>query len=170
MRKYTLKNTPFNLRGVFNKKAESSFENANTLVFTAVIMFAVTLIVFTFVFLLHSYESGLTAVPGKFRAEMVGLRFTNSQECFAYQDQITKRVFPGVIDVLKFNEMQLAVCYKTDEITGKDHLNFRLQLESNLDYSVKSNKYFNVDTFTITKNVVVKDGDLFRADNLFIYV
>lgn len=153
-----------------NKKAESSFENAQTLIFFAVMMFAVTLLVFTFVFLLNSYERGLTAVPGKFQAELVSLRFANNPDCFAYQDQESKRVFPGIIDLGKFNEQQLSACYATDEQSGKDDLNFRLQLESNLGHSVKTNNYFNADKFTIVKNVVVKDGNSFKPDKLFIYV
>lgn len=160
----------FNRMLSLNKKAESSFENAQTLIFFAVMMFAVTILVFTFVFLLNSYERGLTAVPGKFMAELVSLRFANNPDCFAYQDQETKRVFPGIIDLAKFNEQQLSACYTTDEQTGKDEMNFRLQLESNLEHSIKTNHYFNVDKFTIVKNVVVKDGSSFKPDKLFIYV
>lgn len=153
-----------------NKKGESAFENAQTVIFLTVMMFAVTILVFTFVFLLNSYERGLTAVPGKLEAELISLRFANNPECFAYQDKETKRIFSGIIDLAKFNEQQMSVCYKTAEQTGKDELNFRLQLESRLDYSVKTNNYFNADKYTLVKTVVVKEGSLFKKDKLFIYV
>ena len=149
---------------------ESSFENAQTIIFFTVMMFAITILVFTFIFLLNSYESGLTAVPGEFKAEVLSLRFINSPECFAYQDPETKRIFPGIIDLNKFNEKQMQACYKTNEQTGKDEMNFRLQLESTLDYSVKTNKYFNADKFTMAKNVIVRDKGQFKTDKLFIYV
>ncbi|HLC81902.1 MAG TPA: hypothetical protein VJH68_04555 [Candidatus Nanoarchaeia archaeon] len=167
-----------------NKKAESSFENAQTIIFFTVMMFAATILIFTFAFLLNSYQRGLTDLPGKFEAEMVSLRFANSPDCFAYQDAETKRIFPGIIDADKFNQQQLQVCYRTDGQSGKEALNFRLQLESSLKNSLKTNNYFNVDSFTIVKDVVVKTGaasgqDGFNAgsskgkfsqDKLFIYV
>ena len=87
-----------------NKKAESSFENAQTIIFFTVMMFAATILIFTFAFLLNSYQRGLTDLPGKFEAEMVSLRFANSPDCFAYQDAETKRIFPGIIDADKFNQ------------------------------------------------------------------
>ena len=149
---------------------ESSFENAQTIIFFTVMMFAITILVFTFIFLLNSYESGLTAVQGEFKAEVLSLRFITSPECFAYQDPETKRIFPGIIDLNKFNEKQMQACYKTNEQTGKDEMNFRLQLESTLDYSVKTNKYFNADKFTMAKSVIVRDKDQFKTDKLFIYV
>ena len=155
---------------LINKKAASPFENIQTMIFFTVMMFAVSILVFTFTFLLNSYETGLTSVPGKFRAEVLSLRFTNNADCFAYQDLPTQRLFTGVIDLSKFNDLQLALCYKTNEQTGKDELNFRLQLESNPNYSVKTNNYFNVDTFTLIKEVIIKDGTNFKKDKLLIYV
>jgi hypothetical protein len=148
-----------------NKTAVSSFTNASFLIFFVVIAFATTLLIGIFLALIGSYEAGLIDVPGKFEAEVISLRFTNNPKCFAYQEN--DRVFVGVIDFEKFNNEQMESCYKTET---KDEINFRLQLGSNLDNSVETNNYRNVDTFTIVKDVVVRDSGSFSGDKLFIYV
>ncbi len=44
-------------------------------------------------------------------------RLFYSADCFAYEDPITRRVYPGIIDALKFTEDRLQSCYATESPT-----------------------------------------------------
>jgi hypothetical protein len=152
------------------KKGESAFEVAETSIFYIVMITVIVMIVLAFVFLLGSYTNKLTAVPDKLKAELVASRFINIPECFAYQDPITKRVYSGIIDLEKFNENQMNNCYLTEKEQGHQQLNFKLQLQNKNSVFVKTNNYFKIDHFTLSKKVVVKEGDNFFTDTLLIFV
>ena len=56
-------------------------------------------------------------------------RFLSSQDCFAYQDKETLRIYPGIIDLEKFKQERLEdkeenKCYKIEK--GTNAPNFRL--------------------------------------------
>ncbi|MDP3733781.1 MAG: hypothetical protein Q8R37_01000, partial [Nanoarchaeota archaeon] len=55
----------------------------------------ITILVFVFALLIAGYKERLTTVPPELKAELISVRFTNSADCFAYQDLHTGRVYPG---------------------------------------------------------------------------
>src|SRR3989338_2447348 len=86
-------------------------------------------------------------------------RFLSSQDCFAYQDKETLRIYPGIIDLEKFKQEKLEdkednLCYKFK----KDVPEFRLkindkiiQTSDNFDSIKKKN--------TIKKSILIfKEG------------
>lgn len=154
-----------------NKKGESGFEPAKKSIFWIFAGILITLLILAFVMVVVSYTNDLTSVPPKLKAELISLRFTNSPECFAYQDKETGRVYPGVIDLDKFSSDQLdQVCYSPDKKTGHYTYNFAFELENQPGKIIKTNNYFYHDEFTLSREVLVKDKSLFTKDVLKIYV
>lgn len=43
-------------------------------------------------------------------------RLFYSPDCFAYEDPITHRVYPGIVDRTKFTEQRLRSCYQTENV------------------------------------------------------
>ena len=91
-------------------------------------------------------------------------RFLSSQDCFAYQDKETLRIYPGIIDLEKFKQEKLEdkednLCYKFK----KDVPEFRLkindkiiQTSDNFDSIKKKN--------TIKKSILIfKEGKFENA-------
>jgi len=91
-------------------------------------------------------------------------RFLSSQDCFAYQDKETLRIYPGIIDLEKFKQERLEdkednLCYKFK----KDVPEFRLkindkiiQTSDNFDSIKKKN--------TIKKSILIfKEGKFENA-------
>lgn len=152
-----------------NRKGQ--FVEAEKTIFWTMIMFFVTLIILIFSFTLIGYKSKLTVVPPELQAELIALRLANVPECFAYQDEVTGRVYSGIIDLNKFNDRQLNRCYRTAERGEFRAFNFRLKLLSNQEQLLTDN-YFHLDSdqFTIFKEVLVKDGSHLKKDELIIFV
>lgn len=127
----------------------------------------ITILIFVFALIIAGYKERLTAVPPELQAELISVRFTNTADCFAFQDPHTGRVYPGVIDNSKFTEERMQRCYSTDQEHGQNDFNFRLQLG---DKYITTNNYFNIDHFTITKKVIVADGRERHPETLTIFV
>lgn len=138
-----------------------------TAIYLPLIMIVLTLIIFVFAFFIAGHRDRLTAVPAELKGELISLRFTNNQNCFAYQDSLTKRIYPGIIDLSKFTEDQLHRCYNTNLETGGQDFNFRLQLG---DKEIKTNNYFFIDHFTIEKKVLVQENNQRKEATLNIFV
>ncbi len=140
----------------------------------AFIVVIVTLI-FMFV-LLPQYQNSLVETPEELRAELISLRFVNTPECFTYQDEVTGRIFAGVIDLQKFTQERMDACYRTEPEKGFEDFNFALELEGytpTLDGKKKllaSNNFFNKVDFTLYKQVLVRNGDRFEPTRLVIQV
>ena len=126
-------------------------------------------ILFFFGFMISSYQSKLTFVPDKLKGELISMRFANIPECFAFQDNLTERVYPGVIDLSKFNNKTMQGCYKTEQKNGFKDFNFGLELLENKNF-IFTNNYYNKDDFAIYKKVLVKNGSKMSEDTLAIYV
>jgi len=150
-----------------NKKAQ--FEIARKSIYWMIAGFMIVIIILAFAILIADYRSKLTRVPLEMNAEFISMRFTNIPECFAYMDQDTGRVYPGVIEISKFTNDQLNKCYLTEEEKGYKDINFGLWLK-NKDLKINTNNYYNVDKLTLVKTVFVKEGDSFTKDQLFIFV
>jgi len=133
-----------------------------TVIYLPAILVAVTIIIFVFGFFIAGHKDKLTSVPEELQAELISLRFTNS--CFAYQDPVTGRIYPGVIDISKFTEQQLQRCYTTKD---QNEFNFRLQLGDKL---ITTNNYFNLDHFVIEKKVLILEDNQYTPGTLSIGV
>lgn len=155
----------------WNKKAQSIFDTARKTIYWMIASFVIAMVVIGYVLILSSYKEKLTLTPAEIKAEIISLRFTNNPDCFAYQDRITDRVYPGTIDLAKWAQPRLDACYKTEEELGYRDFNFRLELASGKKDGLKTNNYFNADQFTLRRNVLIKEsnGETI-SDELIIYV
>ena len=78
-------------------------------------MFGFILIVMAFVLftITNRYIDGFLAYDKDIPTHVYAYRAVNT--CLAYQDNVTKRYYPGIIDFSKYNEEVLKDCYaKTD--------------------------------------------------------
>ena len=124
---------------------------------------------FAFAALLSMIESSSVLVPRELKGELISLRFSNSPDCFAFQDENNGRIYSGIIDLIKFNENQLNFnCYNLDKGTAAQQYNFKLSLQ-NQGSSIETKMYAEgTDTFIIRKGVLVKNGNFFSKDILTI--
>jgi hypothetical protein len=151
-----------------NKKGQ--FEPARKTIYWAIAGFVIAIVALAFAMVLLSFKTKLVEVSPQLQAETISLRFANIPECFAYQDPITKRVYPGVIDPDKFTQQQMdESCYAPEKEKGYKDFNFKLHLV-NLDKTIKTNNYYNADIFNLRKAVFVKEGDILREDIMVIAV
>jgi len=111
-----------------NKKAQ--FDVARKSIYWMLAGVVITMAVFAFAIILSSYQQKVTQVPPQLRAEVISLRFVNTPECFTYQDPVTGRIFPGVIDVTKFTQARMDQCYRTQNEQGFKEFNFGLALRT----------------------------------------
>ena len=125
--------------------------------------------IFFFAFVISDYHNKIVQVPNQLRAELISMRFGNIPECFAYEDPITKRVYPGVIDLAMFTNDTMFRCYHTEEREGFKDFNFGLHLKDHKK-SLRTNNYFNKDDFAIFRKVLVHDGTDVNSDLLEVYV
>ena len=148
-----------------NKKAQ--FEVARKSIYWLLAGFMIAIMLLGFSLTIVNYKNKLTSIPPELTASFIAMRFTNIAECFAYQDHETGRVYPGIIDLEKFNEEHLTQsCYRTEDT---DEMNFGFTL---LGYnkSIQTNYYRNHFKFNFFPEVLVKDGDNYTSDNLTIRV
>lgn len=156
------------------KKQKKSKENRKGQVLMESVFMLVAMVVFVGLFLwlgfvFVTYSNRATAVPSQLQAELVSLRFTNNPDCFAYVDENTGRIYSGIIDLNKFNEEKMNSCYKTGDLQGLFSFNFRLNLTESRK-EVVSDRYRYRDDFSILKEVLVKEDNKLRKDQMVIYV
>jgi hypothetical protein len=131
------------------------------MIYWTIAIIVITIVIFAFVMILSQYQGNLTKVPPRLKAELISLRFVNAPECFAYRDEI--KVYPGVIDMDKFNEERLSGCYQSG---STQNFNFQLVLE---DKTLETDEWFNAVSDTLYKEVLIK-GEEMRKATLIIYV
>ena len=149
---------------------KAQFELARKTIYWMIAALIISMLVLAFALILGNYTGKLTSVPKELQAELISQRFANVPECFAYQDNLTGKVFSGMIDLMKFTEEQMKQCYITDKEAGIKQFNFRLKL-AKAGKEVSTNNYYNHDDFTIYKEVLVRNekGEVAK-DQLMIYV
>jgi len=149
----------------------SAFDVASKSFYWAIAGTVLTVLTLIFAFTISAYISQVTNTPPEIKVNLISSRFVNIPECFAYQENITKAVYPGVIDLDKFTDEQMLKCYKTSDIGGIKTYNFRLKLK-NANKEVFTDKYYKVDRdeFTLFRDVLVKTNNDFVKDELIIYV
>ncbi len=138
-----------------NKKGQSVLEVTALSVYAILTIVVLTPMLFYFVSIFGGYADGLAEVPLEIEAEMLALRFTQSADCFAYEDN--GRVFAGVIDRTKFTQSRMDACYKTEGETSFSDLNFGLELEG--VGVLRTNNYFQKDELELRKVVYVKTSE-----------
>lgn len=144
-----------------NNKAQFELRK---MIYWTVAMIVITMVVLASAMIMSSYGAKLKEVLPDLRAELISLRFVNTPECFAYQDLGTGRVFPGMIDLSKFNEETLNRCYQSGD---RKNFNFQLVLG---DKKLETDKWVNVWDFILSKEVLVKDGEEIKPMTLEVYV
>src|SRR3989344_3952766 len=143
------------------------FEVGRKTIYWMIASFVIGVLMIAFVIIIAGYQGKLTAVPGELKTGFITLRFVTSPDCFAYQDA-TGRVFPYTIDLSKFTEERMVLCYLTDPEKGYETFNFRLMLGDGT--SVKTNNYYQIDHFSKKYDVLVWDGSAFTKDTLSVLV
>ncbi|NQV91186.1 hypothetical protein HQ489_01820 [Candidatus Woesearchaeota archaeon] len=124
----------------------------------------ITMTIFGFAMILSMFQNSQLATPEEFEAEIIALRFTQSEDCFAYKDLKTGRVFPSVIDPLKLNKDQLQRCYQTStSAKGLKDFNFGVEVDGFTQTPLMTNNFIlNRVKFELPKKkVFVKNGDQF---------
>lgn len=152
------------------RTTKGQFDVASKTIYWMIVGFTVSMLIIAFAFLISGYKEKLTGIPGELKADFISLRFVNNPDCFAYQDPNTNQLYLGSIDLTKFTQDRLDDCYKTPQELGYHNINFRLKLQTTTAPELITNNYYNVDHFTLRKNVMVWDGKTFTKDELLIYV
>ncbi len=155
-----------------NRKGQiSEYEFTKEAVHLLIALFLIGLILGAFVALEVKMEARFTNVDPEMKAEFVTLRFANIPECFAYEDPVTGRVYPGVVDIEKFTEGQLFDCYHTAEVKeeGVKEFNFRLTF-SEREGELITNHYYHNNAFVLSREVLVLEEGVMKPDKLIIFV
>jgi hypothetical protein len=92
-------------------------------------------------------------------------RFIGNPNCFAYQDPETGNIYPGVIDIFKFNDERLNTCYAKNE-------NSRYEFLLTLNYGKEKKEIRTENYMLLSKQksvyVLVYDGTGFISGQLLI--
>jgi len=158
------------LKNIIHKMTElGSFDIARKTLYWGIAGFVLSILVLALVIYLSLYNVDLTKTPAKLEAKILSSRFLYPSKCFAYQDPITERTHPRLIDLSRFKNETLADCYLSD--TTKDH-QFQLKLknlDNNQTYQIQTKEWFNVPSFTIREPVFIKqDGTISNGQLLII--
>jgi hypothetical protein len=145
-----------------NRKAQSG-----RVLFWGMAIVTFTILFFGLFIAINSFIGAKVATPKELKAEFISFRFANVPECFSKEAE--GKVFPGIIDLDKFNDEQFISCYQTEHIGGLDTYNFRLVLETEGN-QVTTDKYYNHDDFTLFQEVLVEKNGKVSKDRLIIYV
>ena len=146
---------------IINKAADIS---ARKMVFYIIFGFLAAATFLIIVFLLPSKGSEIGTIPQGLEDYLAFNRFTDSPDCFAFQDSDTKITQQGIIDAKKFNQKNLDKCYNEKDSSLKA---YRITLEyqdkkqtiatMNWEGFLSSSKTFDV---TINDNGEIKRGKL----------
>ncbi|MBU0727478.1 hypothetical protein KKA95_02230 [Patescibacteria group bacterium] len=151
-----------------NRKAQI-FETARKTIFWLIIGVVLTAVLMSFAYIIADYKNKLTFVPPELQAELISLRFVNNPDCFALQDEVTERVYSGIIDLAKFTDERLRTCYPLSLQTGHQEQNFRLLLIET-ERQIQTRDYANRDKFSLDKEVLVNQNGNLHKDRLIIYI
>jgi len=87
-------------------------------------------------------------------------RFYNSENCFAYQDEITGRVYPKTIDLSKFTEENMNKCFQSQGISYAFSLSLKSESLKDVNPINTDNWYKGPSQKEFVENVLVKDQDM----------
>jgi len=145
---------------------EEGFPTGQKTLFFIIAILVITGVIFFFFVSIFDYEEQIVHIPDEVIADIVSLRFTNIEECLAYQDPVTLRVYPGVIDLARFNDNTMLECYPP---IGQKTMNFGLKLKGS-GLQINTANYRQGPSFTIFRRVLIKEENKFTEDTLSIFV
>ena len=148
-----------------NKKAQ--FEAIRKSIYWTIAGVVIAMVVIGFAILIAGYKNKLTEVPEELDATFIALRFTNSEDCFAYQDPISGRVIPGMIDANKLTHEQINLCYLTEEKEGHHIYNFGFKVG---DIFIHTNNFHQDTDFNINHDVLINRNGNVTKDTLIVMV
>lgn len=147
-----------------------AFDIARKTLYWGIAGFMLSILVLGLVILLLTYNSQLTKIPPKLEVKILSSRFLYSQKCFAYQDPVTDRIYPRLIDLTRFTNKTIAECYISD--TTKD-FQFQLKLknlDTNKEYIIHTSEWYNVPAFTFIEPVLIKQNNTISNGQLLVFV
>ena len=98
-----------------NKKAESDEISGSKMIFYLIFSFLAAIVFMIIVYLARSNRMEIANIPSGLENYIITQRFLISPLCFAFQDADSKRVYPWVLDLKKFNEENLNKCYSASD-------------------------------------------------------
>lgn len=165
------------LKGKLKLNSRGQFDVARKSIYWTIAGIVITIVILAFAIIMSQYQNNSLQVPPQLRAELISLRFVNTPECFTYQDPVSGRIFPGVIDLNKFTQEGMDLCYRTEKEKGFNDYNFGLQLagfnpidEEGKESMLRTNNFFNKVDFTLYKDVFVRVGEELVPSQMTIYV
>ncbi len=148
-----------------NKKSDIA---GRKLIFYIVFGFALTGGFLLLMWLLPKNASEVNEIPIGLENYLSAQRFLNSPLCFAFQDKDTSIVYPGMIDLTKFNQDNLNKCYNAENTKVKA---YRFTLNYNNRKSTISTKNWEgLLKEAKTEQVLVNDIGNIQGAELFIEV
>lgn len=125
-----MKGRVHNMRRMWlSKRAEESDETpeaSNYAVYYAIAIVIISLYAVFLVIATSAYQVETTSILGNLESAVMEYRILNSPECFVYQDEVTKRIFPHTIELDKFTKENVErcigpmskICFKSDLWVG----------------------------------------------------
>ena len=147
---------------MYSKKSQIA---ARKIIFYMASAFAITISFLFLAFIITINKAEIARIPVDMENYLLSQRFFNSPTCFALQDKETLRVSQGVIDITKFNQDNLDICYN---ISNTEVKAFRLTLDhagSKITLETKNWEGF-LDQAEITKVSVYDSGTIGQAEFL----
>jgi hypothetical protein len=152
----------------FSKKG-SGYEVGKKPAYYIVILLFLTISFMLFGFLIMSQVSSLSTIPYNVETTALVNRFLNSEDCFAYQDSETGRVYPGIIDIEKFNEERIGKCYYTKNYNLKS-FKMTLKTEGIEEKTILTTNWGSSMLSQVSQYVLVYDDGKISKANLLIAV
>ncbi|MBI2557958.1 hypothetical protein HYW20_01440 [Candidatus Woesearchaeota archaeon] len=103
---------------LFNKRADIS---GRKMIFYLIVGFVLIAAFFIVVTLVSSDKSIISKIPPDLENYLTIQRFLSSPECFTLYDQSISRAYPSIIDINKFNQINLNRCYDAENTLVKSY-------------------------------------------------
>ena len=147
----------------FNKKADMS---ARKIIFYGIFGFLAVVAFLLLVWITSTNRSEISKIPPNLENHLLVQRFLNSPFCFAFQDEEINKIYPGIIDLTKFNEDNLNKCYNAEDTNVKA---YRLTLSYNNEkISINTKNWEGFLKKAETKHVSVYDDGIIQRGELLI--
>ena len=96
---------------IFFSKKGSGYQIGKKPAYYIIVLLFLVISFMLFGSIIMSEVSLSNSIPNNVDTTVLVNRFLNSDDCFAYKDNETGRIYPGIIDIKKFNEDTLKECY-----------------------------------------------------------
>ena len=116
-----------------------------------------------------NFRAHILSTPEKLESSILSSRFLNSPQCFAYQDSVTQRIYPRLIDLNRFTDKTINNCYLSNTTKGYNFQLLLRNLETNQEQTIQTSEWYNVPAYTITEPVLIKNEKTTNKGLLLIY-